>query len=209
MSKEEFIESISQEGEIWKSVVGYEDSYMVSNYGRVISIKTECLNVRNGKTFIRHFKPYICKIQFEGGNTDYGLISLTSQGKRKTYSIHRIVATAFIPNPNNYPCVDHIDDNPKNNKADNLQWCSYHINNSKEHRITSDFAARKGKSKPSYIKKPIVAIQDGIVVKTYPSMWEATLDGYSSNCMLKVIRGQQKEHKGLKWMYLSDYNNQT
>ena len=209
MNKEEFITSISQDGEIWKDIAGYEGSYIVSNYGRIASIKTECRNIRNGKVFIRHFKPYVCKQQLPNGRFNYYLITLTTvNGSRKTYPVHRLVAKTFLPNPNNFPCIDHIDDNPLNNRAENLQWCSYLTNNEKEHRKTLFSSKQKGRPKPNSVKKPIVALENGIVVRTYSSMWEATLEGYSSNCMLKVIRGQQKEHKGLKWMYLSDYNNQ-
>lgn len=97
--------------EIWKDVVGYEGLYKVSNLGNVKSIRTNkllCFSISNK----RYFRVGLCK-----------------NGKRKWSAIHRLVAEAFIPNPNNFPCVNHKDCNKQNNKLTNLEWCSYSYNN--------------------------------------------------------------------------------
>lgn len=91
--------------EIWKPVVGYEGMYEVSNLGRVKSIK------RN----------IIIKLGIIKG---YNRIVL----KGKTKLIHRLVSEAFIPNPENKPCVNHIDNNPLNNNINNLEWVTHKEN---------------------------------------------------------------------------------
>lgn len=102
--------------EIWKDVVGYEGLYQVSNIGRVRSLGHD--KWHKG----RILKPII------DGKGAYFYVGLFKNGKRKGESIHRIVATAFIPNPKNLPCVNHKDENKQNNKAENLEWCDYSYN---------------------------------------------------------------------------------
>lgn len=97
--------------EIWKEINGYPN-YQISNFGNVKSLK-------NNK---------ILKFSLE----QYKRCSLYKEGKRKTFRVHRLVANAFIPNPNNYKTVNHIDGNKYNNCVDNLEWCtlSYNIKHS-------------------------------------------------------------------------------
>ena len=118
MTNEEFIKSISLEGEIWKDVIGYEGLYMVSSFGRVISLERK---VSNGKSFrIVPFsikKPNIINDSQNYKRFEYHLYK--NHRERKAITAHRLVATAFIPNPNNYPSIDHIDANPLNNNINN------------------------------------------------------------------------------------------
>jgi hypothetical protein len=66
----------------------------------------------------------------------YLRLGLCKNGKIKYYSIHRLVAEAFIPNPNNYPCVNHKDENVQNNNVENLEWCTHKQNNNyKKHNL--------------------------------------------------------------------------
>jgi hypothetical protein len=109
--------------EIWKDIPGYEGKYQVSNLGRVKSLSKKLSCVRNGKTAFRVtkekiMKPYIPK-------NGYARMDL---GGRNTNLVHRLVAKAFIPNPENKPCVNHIDGNPSNNNLHNLEWCTYSEN---------------------------------------------------------------------------------
>lgn len=102
--------------EVWKDCKGYEGLYQVSNYGRVWNVKTQ---------------------RYLGGtvnNHGYKIITVTAKnGKRKKESVHRLVALAFIDNPENLPFVNHKDENKTNNNVENLEWCSaeYNINYSR------------------------------------------------------------------------------
>lgn len=96
----------------WKDVVGFEGIYLVSNTGKIYSKLTNKIL----KTCI--------------SNRGYELVCLKNDThKRKQYTVHRIVANAFIPNINNDPIINHKDENKLNNNADNLEWCNYHYNN--------------------------------------------------------------------------------
>ena len=102
--------------EKWKSIQGYEGQYEVSNLGKVKSVRRKVLN-GNGYQKDRLLKPHINK----GG---YATVALCKDGKPKVFLVHRLVAIAFIPNPEGKPIVDHIDTNPLNNAVDNLRWCT-------------------------------------------------------------------------------------
>lgn len=111
--------------EIWKDVVGYEGIYEVSNYGRVRTHKDKTTYTqRHG---IRHWKQRILK---EKSRTNRDVrISLWKNGRSKDYLVHRLVAEAFIQNPDKKPTINHIDGNPRNNHVDNLEWATYYENN--------------------------------------------------------------------------------
>ena len=101
--------------EEWRDVKGYEGRYFVSNLGRV-------------KSFTRkHFRLLVPQIKWTG----YATVSLSAfpAGRVKTVFIHRLVAQAFIPNPNNKPYVNHKDGNKQNNCVDNLEWVTTEENN--------------------------------------------------------------------------------
>lgn len=105
--------------EIWKEVPNFNGIYFASNTGIVKSVDHLC-KAKNGKqrTQIgRILKPSICK-------KGYFQISLSLNGVRLHTSIHRAVALAFIPNPNNLPQVNHKDGNKLNNNLNNLEWCT-------------------------------------------------------------------------------------
>ena len=105
--------------EIWKDVKGYECLYQVSNLGNVRSKNKVGIDGRKieGKLL-------------KGGmfSNKYKFVCLRKQGENKNCLIHRLVAEAFIPNPNNYPIVNHKDGNKQNNNVENLEWCTYHEN---------------------------------------------------------------------------------
>ena len=98
--------------EQWRDALGTGGLYQVSNMGRVARVKT-----RAGKPCFKIVKPVY-------GSIVYPTVHLSIGGKRKRATIHRLVAMAFIPNPDNLPQVNHKDENPCNNRADNLEWCT-------------------------------------------------------------------------------------
>ena len=102
--------------EIWKDIVGFQDKFSVSNLGRVKSKAREV----NNHTGIIHKGDYILKQSLN--RKGYSIVYLDENGKTKIKTVHRLVANAFIDNPNNKPQVNHIDGNKQNNKVDNLEW---------------------------------------------------------------------------------------
>lgn len=106
--------------EIWKDIEGYEGLYQVSNLGRIKSFPRRGTHVK-----VEHI------LSTNKNHKGYLVVILTKKCKRKKFSIHRLVAKAFISNPNNLPQVDHIDDNKENNRVENLQWITNEDNRKK------------------------------------------------------------------------------
>ena len=104
--------------EIWKDIKGYEGLYQVSNLGKVRSLDRYVNSNKNSKRLAKGqiLKPYLW--------SGYPNVNLCINQKRKGKQIHRLVAEAFLPNPNNYSIVNHIDENPLNSKLSNLEWCT-------------------------------------------------------------------------------------
>lgn len=111
--------------EIWKDVKGYEGLYQVSNLGRVKSLDAYVnVGIKNVKKALRKGKYLKATVNRCG----YFIVELSKNGTRKTTTIHRLVASAFIDNPHNKPCVNHIDGNKQNNYISNLEWCTHSEN---------------------------------------------------------------------------------
>ena len=103
--------------EVWKDIEGYEGVYQVSTCGNIKSLAKPRKN-GNSRCYIQ--KEKLLKQSFT--STGYKKVELYKDGKRKSFKVHRLVAIAFIPNPDNKPEVNHIDGNKINNNIDNLEW---------------------------------------------------------------------------------------
>jgi hypothetical protein len=103
--------------ELWKPVIGFEELYEVSNLGNVRRMKTK---QKRNQSFSKRY--------------GYYSISLSKKQQYTYYFVHRLVALHFIPNPNNFPIIDHIDRNKTNNISSNLRWTSYSVNNQNKER---------------------------------------------------------------------------
>lgn len=176
--------------EIWKDVVGYEGYYQISNLGRVKSVERYCRNKLVGLQLVKE------KIRKTTSTTaGYEYVVLAKKGKNKTCLIHRLVAEAFLPNPNNLKCVNHKDENPHNNNVDNLEWCTYAYNNTYK-----DIHLRRNLD--NIARKIIQYDLDMNEIKRWNTISEAAkfYNTYSSN-IIKCCRGERNHVVGFKWRF--------
>ena len=109
--------------EIWKPITGFEGMYEVSNLGRVKSCKRTRLSKAKSISQVQE------RILKQRGDKDgYLEVALSKDGKLHYFRCHRLVASAFIPNPNHYPVINHKDEDVTNNQVSNLEWCSFSYN---------------------------------------------------------------------------------
>ena len=169
--------------EVWKDVKGYEGFYKVSNLGNV-------KRVEHSDSYGHIYRERILKPskQSEKG---YKHVHLSKNGITKWLGVHRLVAEAFLDNPNNYNVVNHIDNNPSNNSAENLEWTTYKGN--------MQHASKQGrmKSNPDNLKKaqesrktPVIAIkgEDRIL---FDSQTEAAMQlGINRSHIAECCRGE-------------------
>lgn len=173
--------------EEWRPVVGYEGLYEVSNLGRVRSLP-RTMKTRHGKPENRyHLKGRILKqIRTSRG---YLVVML---GKGNQAFVHRLVLSAFVPNPENKPFCDHIDADRTNNIVSNLRWATYSENNSHPHAVALH-------------SRPVLQIDKYTdeVIQYFPSVKEAgkaLKTCYISRC----CKGKQKTTAGFKWEYADE-----
>ena len=168
--------------EEWRPVVGYEGLYEVSNLGRVKSLNYHS----TGKEGILRQKTT--------KKLGYKLVTLSKNGKKEFFRVHRLVAQAFIPNQDNLPCINHKDEKPSNNRVDNLEWCTYQYNNCYGDRL-----------KKSAAKKSIKINQytlDGEFIQEWLSAKEIERQlGFAHENIAKCCKGKIKYAYGFLWKY--------
>lgn len=204
MTNDEFLKSITLEGEVWKDVTGFEGLYMVSNLGKVISLGRPVANHLG----TRHQEPHIVSFCIAGAG--YKMVRLWKNNKQHYLYIHRLVATLFVPNEHEYPEVDHIDCDKLNNEMYNLRWCTRTMNqNNPITRMRNSIAKKNDpRLKERYAKAVVrVSIKNPEDVKYYKSQAQTLEDGFLQGKVSAVCRGERPHHKGYKWYFLSDYEN--
>lgn len=175
--------------EIWKDIKGYEGLYQVSNLGRVRSIER---TIKHKSTYggLYHIRGQILKLKQDKG---YLRIGLKKDNIKKYYSIHRLVAEAFIPNPHNYAQINHKDENPKNNEVNNLEWCTAKYN------INYGTGMQRRKAKQS------IKINQYDLSGNYIRTWDCINDAirqYKGNTQIcQCCKGKRKYASGYKWKY--------
>lgn len=163
--------------ETWKPITDYVGLYEVSNKGNVRNVKTGRIKKPNNN------------------GRGYLFVGLYKNGAEKKHYIHRLVAQAFIPNPNKLPEVNHKDEIRTNNKLDNLEWIS--------HRDNSNYGKHNERISKSKCK-PILQLdlKTGFIIAYYPSVKEAGLStGIYYDTITKAARGIKKSAGGYGWRY--------
>ena len=153
--------------EIWKDIPGYEGHYQVSNLGRVKSVPRKIY--WNGGFYIS--KERLLSQQMN--KYRYWRTHLLKDRITKTVFVHRLVALAFIPNPNNYPDINHKDENPSNNCVDNLEWCTEKYN--------MNYGTAIERRKASFIKNNSFRRANMTKVKNGSRCAETPVEGVSKN----------------------------
>lgn len=210
MTNEEFLKSITLDGEEWRPIVGYEGLYVVSNLGRVARLGYSNVTLTSHGTigtFI--YPPKILKQSKWNSQKDlmkhgsYMTVTLGKGKERTRKHVHSLVAKAFIPNPNNYPHIDHINGDRSLNIVSNLRWVSAKIN--MNNPITKQRIKESLTGKPSSLRIPVIAIFADGSTKIYESMLATKQDHYSPNRVYYCCKGIKNVHKGVRWLYLSDH----
>jgi len=180
--------------EKWRDIKGYEGLYQVSNLGRVKSLE-RTVTRKNGRKFSvkeRILKPF----SNQDGYLRVGLYEDDS-GKRKTIKVHRLVCEAFHENPEDKPCVNHIDENKANNSASNLEWCTYEEN--------VNHGTRNARSAKALSKLVGQYTRDGKLIK----IWQSTMEvkrqlGFNAGAISEAARGKLKTAYGYIWKYIDE-----
>lgn len=178
--------------EIWKDIAGYEGYYQVSNLGRVRSLDRYIPNSGCYKHGMQYIKGKILKPHDIGKG--YLAVGLMKYHKNQCAKIHRLVAEAFIDNPENFPCVNHKDENPSNNNVDNLEWCSYKYN--------TNYGTCVERRTPKIWKS--IAQYDNCLnlIKNWESITAASRStGIDGSSISAVARGKRKSAGGFVWRY--------
>lgn len=204
MTNKEFLESITLEGEEWRDVIGYEGLYSVSNYGRISSFgRVQIINGGgSGKYHEIVFPPRLLKLhkhKTTNNRQPYLSVMLRDGYRHNRFLVHRIVAEAFISNPNKYPHIDHIDGNKQNNVVENLRWCTPTINMNNPH--TKAIISNRCKERKAHNRRGVVCLSGDKIIKKYESFSSVKEDGFSTSNVYLCCVGRQSIHKGFSWRY--------
>lgn len=181
--------------EEWKDIEGYEGLYQVSDLGNVRSLNY------NKTRKIKVLKP-------RNGGKGYKVVYLTKNGQQQNYYIHKLVGKAFLPNPENKPCIDHINTDKTDNRKTNLRWVTYQENSnnpiSKEkhkNKVPKPMLGVFGEKHPNSI--PILQLGfNGVLIKEWSCASEVQRElGYKKSYIGSCCKGKHNSAYGFKWQY--------
>lgn len=190
--------------EVWKDVVGFEQYYEVSNMGNVRS-KERIQAFPFDETKIGIVKSKMMKQT--PNSRGYYRVSLSDRKKTKQFFVHRLVAQAFVENPQNLPVVNHLDFDYTNNRAENLEWTTNKGNmeySAKRGRFihTEEWSMKIKKTLDMVMGKSVI----GINIKTGESIRFNALNdckkyGFQPSCVSNCCNGKRQNHKGFTWRF--------
>jgi len=177
--------------EVWKPVVGYEGLYEVSNLGRVRSLD----RVVSGKDG--------CTLSIKGqmmhptlNTTGYPFVGLRKDGKRGMYTVHRLVAKAFIPNPDNLAEINHKNEDKTDNRVANMEWC--------DHSYNMRFGTRGERCRKKADCHAVVQMDmEGNVIAEYEAIKVAArvVGINNAETITKCCKGTRPSAGGYRWKY--------
>lgn len=169
--------------EIWKDVVGFEGIYQVSNLGNVKSLNYRKQGFEKLLTFKKHNKGYL-------------QVQLRNNKINRTITVHRLVAEAFIPNPNNYTCINHKDENKQNNTVENLEWTTFSKNIIYSMRLHPE-------RKRVVLNRPVAQCdKKGNVIKIWKDAHSIFIETKMSDWSIsECCRGNRHTAYGYTWHY--------
>lgn len=197
------------EHEIWKPIIGYEPDYEVSNLGNVRSMRFANMGPGKKGSGVKNLKLIL-------GSNGYYVVNLYKDGIMKQLHVHRLVAEAFLPNPQNFPVVDHINTITTDNRICNLRWTTPrgNINNpiSSERRLSKCRQQLKGKYGKDANKHRSIAqyTKDGVLLKVWGAMSDACRElGLDSGSLTRACQGINKTSGGFVWRYCEQQMQRT
>ena len=194
MSGEEIIGEIKMI-KIWKPIYGYENLYEVSNYGEIRSCDRYIKGNKNSK-YLKKGKLISISYNHKG----YARVRLSKDNVSKMYFVHRLVAQAFIPNPNNLPQVNHKDEVKSNNKIYNLEWCTNKYNHNYGTGIERAKENCDYESISKKLSKEVYQFDlKGTFIRKYYSVTSVSKYGFKPECVINCCKNRKNSYKKYLW----------